>query len=70
MFFFKHLKEKKVGYFTHCIVSLNISKSFIIGGIKAFIHAFIPFWYTTSSTDCIKEMQWFMNEMYNDKSDD
>ena len=67
MFMFKHLKEKKVTYMQHCIISLNISKMLLIAGVKALIHSFVPFLFETSSTDCIKELSFFMGEVYDNK---
>jgi len=64
--FLKHPTDHEVTYIQHCIISLNLSKSFFIGSIKAFIHSFIPSLFETSSTDCIQETTMFMNYCYDE----
>ena len=66
-YFFKHIEEQKTNYMHHCITSLHISTYFLLSSIKAFIHAFIPCIFTTSSSDCVRDIQDFIKHSY--KSD-
>lgn len=45
-------------YLEHMKLSLELSSIFFIGSLKAFVHAFIPDIYVTSSTDTFR----FANE--------
>lgn len=48
--FIKHPKEVCMSYFEHFQFSFGLSKLFLEGSIKALIHSFFPFWYSSSST--------------------
>jgi hypothetical protein len=52
----KHLDEMNMNYFEHMLVSLNYALILFIYSIKAFIHAFIPDVFTTSTSECINEI--------------
>ena len=54
--FFNHPRKVNMTYTKHMFTSLNMSHTFMKSSIKAFIHAFIPSLYETSSTDTIKEL--------------
>ena len=56
-YFFKHPKEVCMTYFEHFKLSMNFSKLLAIGSFKAFIHAILPDFYITSTTDIIEEIK-------------
>ena len=58
---FKHLDEMNMNYFEHMLVSLNYALILFLSSIKALIHAFIPDIFTTSTTECIREINVKLN---------
>jgi hypothetical protein len=58
---FSHLEKNKMTYIQHMIISLNLSMIFCISSITAFIHAFFPFLFETSSSDTIKYADTIIN---------
>ena len=57
MFFVsEHLEEMNMGYFEHMFISLHYAFILLLSCIKAFIHAFIPDIYVTSTSECIVEI--------------
>ncbi len=63
--FNKHPKENNLTYFQHAVGSLSLSANFLIASFQAFIHAFFPFIFETTSTDTIKYIQSFLNNIKN-----
>ena len=55
--FTSHPKKVCMTYFQHFTFSIELSFSYLIYSYKAFIHAFIPNLYITSSSDSIKEIE-------------
>lgn len=55
---FEHPSNVCMTYLEHMKLSLELSSIFFIGSLKAFVHAFIPDIYVTSSTDTFR----FANE--------
>jgi rhamnose utilization protein RhaD (predicted bifunctional aldolase and dehydrogenase) len=51
---FNHPSNVCMTYLQHMKLSLELSSLFFIGSIKAFIHAFIPDIFITSSTDIVR----------------
>lgn len=58
---FTHTNENCMSYIEHAMLSLNLSSKLLAGSIKAFIHAFIPSLYKTSSSDAVNELQNIIN---------
>lgn len=57
MFFYSnHLNIMNMTYFEHMLVSLNYALILFLSCIKAIIHAFIPDIFTTSTSECIREI--------------
>ena len=54
--YFKHPKEVCMSYFTHLKLSLYFSYVLGKGSAKAFMHAFIPDYYVTSTSDLVNEV--------------
>ena len=54
--FFTHPNAVCMTYFEHMKLSLGFSKTLFVGSIKAFVHAFLPNAYITSTTDINKKM--------------
>ena len=52
---FKHPSEVCMTYLEHMTLSLSLSRIFCIGSIKAIVHAFLPDYYVTSSTNVVIE---------------
>jgi len=61
MFFFKHPKKVCMTYFQHMKLSLYFSALLCWGSIQAFVHAFIPDIWITSTTDLNNEMKRILN---------
>lgn len=57
----KHLDEMNMNYFEHMLVSINYAFILFLSSIKAFIHAFIPDIFTTSTSECIQEINVKLN---------
>ena len=62
LFSFTHPKKVCMTYMQHFWFSMSLCLRFGIGSIQAFIHALLPDYYITSSSDLIREIQ---NEMSN-----
>ena len=56
LFHSTHLEEMKMGYFEHMFISLYYAFILLLSFFKAFIHAFIPDIYVTSTSECIVEI--------------
>tara|TARA_B100000524_G_scaffold129056_1_gene63628 strand:- start:10536 stop:10775 length:240 start_codon:yes stop_codon:yes gene_type:complete len=54
--YFKHPKEVCMSYFKHFKLSLYFSYVLGKGSAKAFMHAFIPDYYITSTSDLVEEV--------------
>ncbi len=54
---FRHPSKVCMSYLEHCKFSLGLSYSLGIGCIKAFIHALLPDYYITSTSDLVVEIQ-------------
>lgn len=54
--FFTHPNAVCMSYFEHMKLSLSFSKTFLVGSVKAFVHAFFPNAYITSTSDITKKM--------------
>ena len=57
---FKHPKEVCMTYIEHMLLSLQLSRIFCIGSLKAIVHAFLPDYYVKSSTNIVIEAQQIM----------
>lgn len=56
-----HLNAMNMNYFEHMFISLNYAIILFISFIKALIHAFIPDIFTTSTSECIREINIKLN---------
>ena len=57
---FKHPQQVCMTYIDHMILSLQLSRIFCIGSLKAIVHAFLPDYYVKSSTNAVIEAQQMM----------
>ena len=57
---FKHPQEVCMTYLEHMYLSLQLSRIFCVGSLKAIIHAFLPDYYVKSSTNVVIEDQQMM----------
>ena len=57
---FKHPQEVCMTYLEHMALSLQLSRIFCVGSLKAIVHAFLPDYYVTSSTNVVIEAQQMM----------
>ena len=53
---FRHLQNVCMSYWSHMCFSLYLSKEMCIGSLKALVHAFVPPFYVTSSSNIIHEL--------------
>lgn len=51
--FTTHLHQVGMTYIEHLMTSCHLSKIFMMGSIKALIHAIIPFIFEKGSTQCV-----------------
>ena len=59
----QHLQEVCMNYFQHFRLSMYFSGQLFIGSIKAFFHALIPAWFTTSTSDLILHLKTIINNV-------
>jgi hypothetical protein len=59
--FFDHPNKNCMTYLEHSKLSLTLSSKLFLGSVKAFIHAFIPAIFETSTTVLVKEIQDIIN---------
>lgn len=59
----RHLQDVKLTYFQHMIVSLNCSWYLFLASTQALVHAFLPDVFTTSTSDCIRDLQVFLENV-------
>jgi len=55
--FFQHPREVCMNYLEHCLFSLSLAKLLGIGTLKAFVHAFFPGFFLTSTSELIEEIK-------------
>lgn len=51
-----HLRKVCMTYTQHCLFSMSISVKLLIGSLKAFVHAWIPNIFTSSTTLLIQNL--------------
>ena len=56
-FLLRHPRSVCLTYFEHFRFSMSLARRFFVASLKAIVHAFIPCYYITSSTDIIQELQ-------------
>lgn len=54
---FKHPKTVCMDYQTHAKFSLQMAYLFAVGSVKAVVHAILPDFYVSSTSDLVKEVQ-------------
>ena len=52
----KHPNSNGMGYFKHMYYSLKFAVMLLIASVKAVIHALLPFLFTTSTSDVIRDI--------------
>ena len=57
MFSFKHPKMVCMSYFQHFWFSMYLAGRFAMGSVKAIVHAILPDYYVTSSSDMIEDVK-------------
>lgn len=57
LFSFTHPKKVCMTYTRHFWFSMSLCRRFALGSIQAFIHAVLPDYYITSSSDLIAEIK-------------
>lgn len=55
--FFQHPREVCMNYLEHCLFSLSLAKLLGIGTLKAFVHAFVPGYFITSTSELIEDIK-------------
>ena len=59
---FAHPDDVCMSYTQHCKLSLKLCLLMLLGCIKAFIHAFIPDLFVTSTSDINKKISIILNK--------
>lgn len=49
----RHLNEVEMTYWRHACRSVALGAAFAMCALRATVHAIVPGWYTTASTDAI-----------------
>ena len=62
MCIFKHPSQVCMTYYEHFCFSMEMAYTFSVGSFKAFIHAFYPDVYETSTTDIVNGIQQRLTE--------
>ncbi len=60
--FTRHPTEFNETYWEHCFCALTFSLKLFASGIGCFIHAFFPFIFVNSASNCAKEITKKMND--------
>lgn len=55
--YFQHPQKVCMSYLQHCCFSLKLARYFMVATLKAIVHAFIPNFYITSSSDMIEDVK-------------
>ena len=59
----QHLKSVCMNYFEHFCLSMYFSGNLLVGSIQAFIHAWVPCWFTSSTTQLLKHFEEIINNV-------
>lgn len=59
----KHLENVCMEYPEHFCLSMYFSGNLLIASIQAFIHAWVPCWYNSSTTDLVSKFQLIINNI-------
>jgi len=60
-FLLKHPRSVCMSYKEHMYFSLNLSKLFLVGSLKALVHSFLPSFYITSSSDLQEGVKYLLD---------
>ena len=52
----KHLRHVNLSYFEHARHSLGLAWLLAVGAAQAVLHALVPAWYLTGTTDCVRQV--------------
>lgn len=53
----QHLDKVCMNYFEHFCLSMYFSGTLMIGSIRAFVHAWIPCWFSSSTSYLVSNLQ-------------
>ena len=59
----RHLNNVCMDYFEHFCLSMYFSGQFLMGTIQAFIHAWIPCWFTSSTSALVNHIKIVVNNV-------
>ena len=62
-FCFIHPAQVCMSYYQHFCFSMYLARRFAIGSVKAVIHAFLPDYFITSSSDLIEDIRQDMSKI-------
>jgi len=63
--FFNHLKENKMTYIQHFVISFHIGLYLLLCSTKSFIHAVFPYFFQNSTKECITCIEYLLNVIDN-----
>lgn len=49
--FIDHPASVGMTYYQHFVFSMSLSRDFFVASVKAIVHAFVPYFFETSSSD-------------------
>jgi len=64
----KYLDDVKLTYFQHMFISMNCSWYLFVASTQAVIHSILLDVFTTSTSDCIRDLQAFLENMKTESS--
>ena len=59
----EHLENVCMDYYEHFCLSMYFSGNLMIGSMRAFVHAWIPCWYGSSTTDLVNHIKIIINNV-------
>jgi hypothetical protein len=62
-FCFIHPAQVCMSYYQHFCFSMYLARRFAMGSVKAIIHAFLPDYFITSSSDLIEDIRQDMSKI-------
>jgi hypothetical protein len=64
----KHLENVHMDYFEHFCLSMYFSGTLLIGSAQAFIHAWVPCWFSSSTGSLVNHISIIIHNVVCEKS--
>lgn len=59
----KHLEKVCMDYSEHFCLSMYFSGNLLLGSAQAFVHAWLPCWFGSSTTDLVNHLKLIINNV-------